>query len=317
MTDQMSDTHNNIVLFCASTRGISFLEKLIELRPDDRIIVMSSREDPWEPRFFDSIRQLAISSGNEFHEVNSIGPRKWGEVISGRPVDVLFAVGWRYLIPPAVYESTARASVVLHNSLLPKYRGFAPSNWAIINGETQTGATMFLMAEKVDSGPIIDQVAFPIGPDDTVREVEANVTDSYLLLLESNIDSLLTGDFTATPQDERQATLTTKRLPADGEIDWSASADSIHNLVRALADPWPGAFTTFGGRKLMIWSTRRYDGPGLVGSVPGRVVDLSKSPFVTVATGDGAIIIDRVQYEGGDVVGVAEMIKSVSDTLGG
>jgi methionyl-tRNA formyltransferase len=248
--------------------------------------------------------------------MKGIGPRKWGEVVSGREIDALFAVGWRYLIPPAVYETTTKASVVFHNSLLPKYRGFAPSNWAIINGETETGATMFLMSETVDSGPIIDQRAFPIGPDDTIREVEANVTEAYLSLLESNIDGLLSGSFTAAEQDHSLATLTTKRVPADGEIDWSASSEAIHNLVRALADPWPGAFTSISGRKLMIWSTRKYAGSGLAGSVPGRVVDLAAVPGVTVATGDGALVIDSVQFEGEDVVGADQVIKSVSDTLG-
>lgn len=312
----MSNASANIVLFGASARAISVLEKLIELRPDDRIIVMSFPEDPWEPPFFDAIRELAISSDNEFHEMRGIGPRKWEQVVAGRPIDVLFAVGWRFLIPPIVYQSTLKASVVFHNSLLPKYRGFAPSNWAIINGEIETGATMFLMSETVDSGPIIDQIAFPIGPDDTIREVEVSVTDAYLTLLESNIEGLLTGNFSATEQDHARATVTTKRVPADGEIDWTMSSEAIHNLVRALADPWPGAFTMLNGRQLVIWSTRRYTGPPPVGSVAGRVLDLSNAPDVMVATGDGAIVVETVQHESGDVVGAAEIIGSVSDTLG-
>jgi methionyl-tRNA formyltransferase len=312
----MANSPANIVLFGASARAVSFLNKLIELRPDDRIIVMSFPEDPWEPPFFETIRDITTGSGNEFHEVKSIGPRTWKELTSGRDIDVLFAVGWRFMIPPAVYESTVRASVVFHNSLLPKYRGFAPSNWAIINGETETGATMFLMSKTVDSGPIIDQVKFPIGPDETIREVEVNVTDAYLSLLESNIEGLLSGDFDVAEQDHTQATLTTKRVPADGEIDWAASSNAIHNLVRALADPWPGAFTTIQGRKMMIWSTRRYDGPAPVGSVPGRVIDLSGDSSVTIATGDGAIIVENVQYDHEDVINAAQAVKSVNDTLG-
>jgi methionyl-tRNA formyltransferase len=312
----MVKTFKNIVLFGASARAISVLEKLIELRPDDQIIVLSFPEDPWEPPFFDTIRELTISSGNEFHEIKGIGARGWSDIVAGRQIDLLLAVGWRYLIPPTVYESTQKASVVFHNSLLPKYRGFAPSNWAIINGETETGATMFLMSETVDSGPIIDQRSFPIGPNDTIRDVEANVTDAYLTLLTSNIDALLANEFTATPQDHSAATLTTKRVPADGEIDWTKSAASIHNLIRALTDPWPGAFTSIGGKNLMIWSSRKYEGIAPIGSVPGRVVDLSTSPAVTVATGDGAIVIESVQLEDGAVVGAAEVIRSVSDTLG-
>jgi methionyl-tRNA formyltransferase len=312
----MTDSCKNIVLFGASTRAIKFLEKLIALRPDDQIIALSFQEDPWEPPFFDAIKDLSVSSGNEFHSVKSIGPRGWNNLLEDREVDVLFAVGWRYLIPPAVYETTKQASVVFHDSLLPKYRGFAPSNWAVINGETQTGATMFLMSDTVDSGPIIEQAAIDIDPSHTIKEVAENVTESYLSLLESNLEGLLSGDFTTTSQDESQATLTTKRVPADGEIDWSGASVGIHNLVRGLADPWPGAFTTLNGQKLMIWSTDIYGGPAIAGSVPGRVIDMSNRPSVTIATGDGAIVIKTVQVEGEDIAGAAEVIKSVSDTLG-
>jgi methionyl-tRNA formyltransferase len=312
----MTDPRKNIVLFGASTRAIRFLEKLISLRLDDQIIVLSFREDSWEPPFFESIRDLAVSSGNEFHEMKSVNRSKWNKVLDGRTADVLFAVGWRYLIPRNVYETTERASVVFHDSLLPKYRGFAPTNWAIINGETKTGASMFLMSDTVDSGPIIGQVEIDIESEQTIREVAENVTESYLSLLESNIEGLLSGEYSTTPQDESQATLTTKRVPADGEIDWSSSSESIHNLVRGLGDPWPGAFTTLNGRKLNIWSTQTYDGPVIAGSVPGRVVDLSVRPSVTVATGDGAIMINTVQFEGAEVVGAAEVVRSVSDTLG-
>jgi methionyl-tRNA formyltransferase len=312
----MADSGKNIVLFGASVAAISFLEKLVELRPSDKIIVLSSPEDPWELPFFNAIKDLAVSSGNEFHSVKSIGPRKWNELLDGREVDLLFALGWRYLIPRSVYETTKMASVVFHDSLLPEYRGFAPSNWAIINGDTETGVTMFLMSETVDSGPIIEQVVIEIEPAHTIKEVAENVMESYLSLLESNIERLITGGFTAIPQDESHATLSTKRVPADGKIDWAVGSTAIHNLVRGLAEPWPGAFTTIGGRKLMIWSTDIYDGPVIAGSVPGRVIDMSNRPSVTVATGDGAIVIKTVQFDGEDIAVAADVIKSVSDTLG-
>jgi len=312
----MTETKKTIAFFGASTRAISFLERLIELRPGDEIIVFSFREDPWEPPFFDQLNEIANSSGNEFVNMKSIGPRKLAEVLGDRTLDVMFAVGWRYLIPPSVYEQTTSASVVFHDSLLPAYRGFAPTNWAIINGETESGATMFIMSETVDSGPIIDQEKIVIGPDETISEVAEKVTAAYLALLEKNVDGLLSGEFSVSPQDEALATLTTKRVPADGEIDWSGSSASIHNLVRALSAPWPGAYTTLKGERLMIWSTSRYVGSRIVGSVPGRVVDLSQKPLVTVATGDGAIVVRTVQLEGADVVGASEAIKSVSDTLG-
>ena len=309
-------SRKNIALFGASPRAVKFLSKLIELRPNDTIITFSFPSDSWEPPFFEEIRDLAILSGNEFHEMKSINLRKWNQVRDGRSIDVLFAVGWRYLIPSDVYGSTIKASVVFHDSLLPKYRGFAPTNWAIINGERQTGATMFLMSETVDSGPIIEQTPIPIGFDETIRDVSEKVTGAYISLLESNIDAVMSGKFSTTAQDEGRATITTKRVPADGQIDWSDSAVNIHNLIRGLADPWPGAFTTLNDRKLMIWSAQLYMGPMLGGFIPGRVVDMSIRPSVAIATGEGAIVIHTVQFEGERVVVAGEAIKSTSDTLG-
>ncbi len=306
-----------IVLFGASPRAVRFLEKLIELRPNDTLLVCSFRGDPWEPEFFDEMKEISESNGAMFHEVRSIGAKGWKQITVGNDVDLLFAVGWRYIIPRAVYSQVQKAAVTFHDSLLPKYRGFAPTNWAIINGEKETGATLFLMSDQVDAGPIIGQSTVGIGPDDTIGEVAERVTSVYLSLLETHIESLLDGSFAAFPQIEADASVTTKRTPEDGLINWASNSAEIHNLVRALTSPWPGAYTFLEGRKMLVWNTKRYEGPPISGGVPGRVVPSSNQDgAVTIATGDSAIVLLKVQYEGEPLSYAADLIKSVSSTLG-
>lgn len=283
----------NMALFCASERGVRFARRLTELAPDDTIHLFSFPEDPWEKPFFEDIRRVAAEAGCPFHEMRSMKPEVWQEPWEAMDIDLLFCVGWRYLVPKCIYETTRIASVVFHDSYLPKYRGFAPTNWAIINGEDHTGASMFLMAEEVDSGPIIDQEKVPIYFEDTIAEVAERVTQTYLKLIEKNLPALRDGTFAACPQ-EGEVTMAARRRPKDGEIDWGKSAVQVYNLVRALAFPWPGAFTYLNGRKLLVWFAEPVDGPVLP---PGTLCVDGTS--VTVATGEGHLRLKRVQFEDG------------------
>jgi len=187
----------------------------------------------------------------------------------------------------------------------------------MINGESQTGVTMFHLAEQMDAGDIIDQVAVPIGPDDTIREVMDRVTEAYLYLLEKNLPLIKRGQAPRKPQEHPLATYTCKRMPQDNEIDWSATTDTIYNLIRAVTRPYPGAFTWYKGRKLIIWSTsplrenRRY-----VGRIPGRVVEIRRREGVVVLTGDGHLFVKSVQLEGEQEKCATELITSITCRLG-
>jgi methionyl-tRNA formyltransferase len=305
------------VLLAAGGRGLPFLRHLRTLVPGAQLTVCSFREDPWEEPFLDAIAEEAARTRCAFLEVRTLDEARWERVSGGEPVDLLFSVGWRYLVPPAVYEQVRTAAVVLHDSLLPAYRGFAPTNWAIINGERETGATLFLMAEAVDAGPIIGQRAVPIGPDETIAQVAEQVTGAYLALLDAHLPALLDGRVDATPQDESRASYTVKRTPADGLIDWTQPARRIHDLVRALTHPWPGAHTTFNGKRMHVWSARPLKGMRLAGAVSGRVASLAHRPLVGIATGDGVLLLDQVQMEGEPARPAAEVLRSPTDTLGG
>lgn len=304
-----------IALLCATRRGARFLERLVALAPHAELTVVSFPEEPGEPPFLADIRALAARHGARFAETRQVGSVRHAALWEPAP-DVLIAVSWRYMVPPQVYERARHGAYVFHDSLLPAYRGFAPTVWAVANGEDHTGVTLFEMTEAVDSGAIVDQRPIPIGPDDTIAEVMERVTSVYLTLLDANLAFLLDGSAARRAQDHSLATYTCKRVAADGRIDWSASSRAIHNLVRAHTRPYWGAFTSLDGRECRIWEARVViDPPVYVGRVPGRVVEVRAGTGVTVLTGDGALLVKTVQLDG-DPVAASEVLRPVGLTLG-
>jgi methionyl-tRNA formyltransferase len=180
----------------------------------------------------------------------------------------------------------------MHGSLLPKYRGRVPVNWAVLNGERETGATLHVMVKRPDAGDIVDQEPVPIGKDDTAFTVFGNVTAAARRVLERRIDALLSGTAPRRAQDESRASYFGGRKPEDGRIRWSRSAASIYDLIRAVTHPYPGAFTHAAGKQLFVWWARPLPGGG---GKPGRVV--SADPL-RVATGNGTLEILKLQWQG-------------------
>ena len=165
--------------------------------------------------------------------------------------------------------------------------------WAIVNGEDHTGVTLLEMREGIDEGAIADQRRIQIGEDETIAEVMERVSDAYVDLLHANLDKLCTGGVTVREQDVVRATYACKRLPEDNRIDWRAPSRRVLDLIRGVTRPYPGAWTTLDGEKVVIWSaaadpsSRRY-----AGRVPGRVIALSPP---AVLTGDGAIVLHELE----------------------
>jgi methionyl-tRNA formyltransferase len=237
-------------------------------------------------------------------------------LIRDRGPRFLITTGYRRLIPPDVFRLCDRGAVGAHFSLLPAYRGFAPVNWAVLNGERTTGVSLFHLAEGMDSGDIVAQGPLEIGPDETAGEVLDRAIPLFLNLLDQHLSALLEGTAPRHPQVDDNATYTCARTPDDGRIDWSAPAEQIHNLVRALSHPFPGAFTTHGGRRLTVWRTRLPAIPRrYVGSVPGRIVGV-RSGVTQVLAGDGVVELLSVQYPDEAETPAGRVLRSVRDTLG-
>ena len=306
-----------IVVLCATQRGYRFLQMLKELCPQAELVVFSFPEEPWEPRFLNSIREFTMQTGGQFFETRRVSNNLLQGFWGSTSIDLMFPVSWRYLIPLSVYRRSRLGTFVFHDSLLPTYRGFSPTVWAILNGETQTRVTLFEMADDVDEGDIVAQQVVPIGPDDTIAMVMEAVTQSYLQLLAENIEQLRLGTAPRRPQDHALATYTSKRLPEDNLIDWNRSTSRIYDLIRAVGQPYAGAYTNLGDRRLRVWSAQRLPRERrYIGGVPGRVVEVRRGEGSIVLTGDGSLLLKEVQLDGGEIACASKVIKSVSLTLG-
>jgi methionyl-tRNA formyltransferase len=306
-----------IVLCCATARGVAFLDRLAQLAPEAELTVVSFPEQAHEPRFLAELQARAAAAGAVLVEKRRLVLADLEAARGSSAFDLLFAVSWRYLVPPEVFRQARLGAFVLHDSLLPGYRGFAPTVWAIANGEKRTGATLCRMEEAVDSGEIIDQAVVPIGPEETIAEVLPRVTATYLEILARTLPQLLAGSAAGQAQDESQATYCCARRPEDNEIDWLAGTDRIHDLIRAVTHPYPGAYTELDGRRLRVWSARRIAGaPRYVGGVPGRIVAKRPGEGSVVLTANGALLLERVQLDGEAECAADEILSPPFTTLG-
>lgn len=267
--------------------------------------LFTHRDDPKETRWFPSVAELATSAGIPLFTPDSLGDEEYDLVRGLRP-DVLFSFYYRALIPERFLALPPLGAFNMHGSLLPRYRGRACVNWAVLNGERETGATLHHMVRRADAGDIVDQEPVPILFEDSALDVTRKVAAAARLLVERNIVAIADGTAPRTPQDERKATTFGRRTPADGLVSWSWDATRIYNLVRAVTHPFPGAFTSFRGHKLFLWRVLPWDGNGH--AAPGTV--LSDAPL-TIAAGRGRIEVLHSEWEGesghilaaGDVLG--------------
>jgi methionyl-tRNA formyltransferase len=278
---------------------------------------MSFREEPCEPPFFDAIRETTQRAGQTFVEARSINTDKLREFWNQSPVDLLLAVSWRYLVPAEVFRRVRRGAYVFHDSLLPEYRGFSPTVWAIVNGADHTGVSLFEMSEEMDAGRIVDQQRVPIGADETIADVLRRVTGVYLEVLQRNFAALRDGNAAARVQDHSRATYTCRRTTDDNRIDWTLPAQRVYNLIRGVTAPYPGAFTLLAGERLRVWGARRVRcARRYVGHVPGRVVEILPGEGAVVLAGDGPLLLTHVQRDAGEVVCAADVLDRLTLTLG-
>jgi len=242
------------VVFAYGDVGVRCLGALLDAGVEVPLVV-THVDDPNEKLWYASVAEFSRSKGLPFLESPS-NEQIEKETLRIRP-DFIFSFYYRSMLPMAVLKLAKRGAFNMHGSLLPKYRGRAPLNWAVLKGETETGATLHEMLEKPDAGGIVDQQAVPIGPDETAVEVFAKLTAAAELVLKRSIQSLVKGNFQLKPNDLSKGSYFGRRRPEDGRIDWSKSAAEIHNLVRAVAPPFPGAFTEYEGETIKIFRTRK------------------------------------------------------------
>lgn len=243
------------VVFAYHDVGVRCLEVLLSAGISVPLVVTHA-DDANEKRWFASVadaaadRDLPVSVAAD---PNSSGFAR--AVAQARP-DFLFSFYYRALLGDALLRIPRRGALNMHGSLLPKYRGRAPVNWAILKGERETGATLHYMVERADAGDIVDQLSVPILEDDDARQVFNKVTVAAEVVLARSLPGLLAGTAPRRPQQIESGQYFGRRSPQDGRIDWSRPAAEIHDLVRAVAPPFPGAFTEIEGRRWWIHRTR-------------------------------------------------------------
>ncbi|BEM13628.1 bifunctional UDP-4-amino-4-deoxy-L-arabinose formyltransferase/UDP-glucuronic acid oxidase ArnA [Serratia marcescens] len=281
------------IVFAYHDIGCAGLKALTEAGYDVQA-VFTHTDDPGENNFFSSVARLGAELDLPVYAPEDVNHPLWVDRIRALQPDVIFSFYYRHMLSDEILSLAPQGGFNLHGSLLPHYRGRAPVNWALVNGETETGATLHKMVKRPDAGDIVGQQKVTIADNDTALTLHKKVLEAAQVVLQEQLPKLKNGTATFTKQDESQASYFGRRTAADGEILWHKSAKEINNLVRAVTEPYPGAFSYLGQRKLIVWRSRVLDTQH--DKQPGTV--LSTSPLV-IACGEGALEIVAGQNDSG------------------
>lgn len=278
------------VVFAYHDVGVRCLAVLLAHGVDIPLVV-THRDDPAENVWFASVAALARE-----HDIEVVMPERADDPdllarVQRLAPDFLFSFYYRHMLGGALLRSARRGAFNMHGSLLPKYRGRSPVNWAILRGERETGATLHEMVARPDAGRLVDQLAVPILPDDTAVEVFRKVTVAAEIVLHRSLAPVLAGTAPMVPQDLSRGSYFGGRKPSDGRIDWSRGAREIHDLVRAVAPPYPGAFATLNGHLLRVTRTRVLAEAGEP-AAPYLRIDASQGIVAQCADGGLLLILD-------------------------
>ncbi|HEY2534541.1 MAG TPA: formyltransferase [Xanthobacteraceae bacterium] len=243
------------IVFAYSEVGVRCVRELIA-QGIEIPLLFSHADDPNESQWFGSVQKLAEGHGLKVVTPDSPNTAEWIAQGTHLKPDFVFSFYYRYMLDKAWVELPRLGALNIHGSLLPKYRGRAPVHWAIIHGETTTGASLHYMVEKPDAGALVDQEAVPILENDTALEVSLKVADAAETVLRRSLPRLIAGTAASRPLDLKKGSYFGRRTPEDGRIDWRLGARAIHDLVRAVAPPFPGAFTEVNGCRLGVLETR-------------------------------------------------------------
>ncbi|MBN1808694.1 MAG: formyltransferase [Planctomycetes bacterium] len=234
--------------------GTACLRALLECPQADVKALLTHHDNPAENVWFETPRHVAEAAGIPVHYPEDLSTDRAVRMMKSMAPDIIISVYYRLMVPEEVLRIPPMEAVNLHGSLLPGYRGRAPVNWVLVNGESQTGMTLHYMVKAPDAGDIIDQVAVPVSIYDSARSLFDKMNAAGSDLFRCNLAGLLAGTNDRKPQDHSLATYFGGRRPEDGRIDWSDSANAVYNLVRAVTRPYPGAFSLLpGSLKLTVW----------------------------------------------------------------
>ena len=239
------------LVFAYHNVGVGCIKALLDAGIQIELVVTHA-DDPHENIWFGSVAALCQERSIPYVQPEASDLLELLPQFKKIAPDYIFSFYYRHLISTAILDTARIAALNMHGSLLPKYRGRAPVNWAILHGETETGASLHIMEAKPDAGDIVGQVAVPIHPDEDATAVFAKVSNAAIKVMQAALPELLQGRVPRTPNALAKGSYFGGRKPEDGRIHWNQSAKQVHDLIRAVAPPYPGAFTDWQGARMVI-----------------------------------------------------------------
>jgi methionyl-tRNA formyltransferase len=289
--------HQPCAVFAYHEMGYACLEALLSLGAPVTALFShcdASDEEIW----WRSCANLARARSIPLYFPEAIGAEEIAQVAALKP-SIIYSFYYRNLLPPELIELAPLGAYNLHGSLLPKYRGRAPVNWMLANGEREAGATLHHMVARADAGDIVAQRAVEITDDDTALTLYRKIVPLGAELIRQYHPLIVAGTAPRRAQDLTQGSYFGRRRPEDGRIDWQWPARRIFNLVRAVTHPYPGAFGFIDGRKVLVWAAQIGSESSRVQGAPGTIVAERADGAIEVAAGQGSVILSRIQIENG------------------
>ncbi len=294
------------VLFAYHEMGYACMEALLEIGAPIAAL-FTHRDDPHEEIWWRSCAELASGAGIPVHTIDGMNETWAAKIAAMRPA-VIYSFYYRHMIPDGVLALARMGAFNLHGSLLPAYRGRAPVNWMIVNGEREAGVTLHHMVARVDAGDIVGQRAIGIDDSDNALTLYRKLVPLGVELITEMHPKIAAGTAPRRKQDISQGSYFGRRRPEDGRIDWRWPARRIFNLVRAVTHPYPGAFCFAQGRKLLVWEARIATEGGSRGR-PGEIVG-EREGGLEIAAGEGSVVLKVVQFEGATEAAAREVIDA-------
>lgn len=286
--------------------GVSVLEEMHRLSPDNLCAVITIDDSRDTRCALGSYRQFSQRTSKSLRILSKgFGLR---ETIAELSPDLCIVVGWYWVLAHELLRMVSEGWLGIHASLLPKYRGGAPLVWAIINGETESGVSLFYFDEGMDTGDIAAQKRFKIGFEETIADVLHKVEALSVEMIRETYPLLITGTTHRIPQDHSQATYAAVRKPIDGQIDWHLAGIQIYNFIRAQTHPYPGAFCHLSsGDTVRIWRAKVFPRPYF--GTPGQIVAVETDHVVVTCGGGTAICLYVIQVDEQDEQNAAKMLR--------
>ena len=310
-----------VVVFGYMTWGHRTLDAVLAAGHEVPLVVTHPESDnPYETIFNESVAELAAKHGVPVLVRNRADDAEVAERIRAAAADVMVVANWRTWLPPAVFSLPRLGTLNVHDALLPAYAGFAPLNWALINGEPEVGVTAHMMDGDFDAGDIVLQRATAVGDEDTIVELFDRTLAMFGPITVDALELLATGRTDWQPQDRSRASYFHRRSEEDNRIDWSWPAQDIANLVRAQVDPYPNAYCFHGSTRLRVLAAGVTDMP--YGGTPGRIFIRAGAGGVVVVAGADArhgrnpgLVIRRVRTDDGQEYAATEYFTRMGGYL--